>query len=155
MSDDIKVSDAIKPTPAMGWATRMQEEYKSGADDVEIMAALGISRKEFEKNYSDNPIFKQLVDIGRVASAAWWRSTARKNIFNKDFNNSVWSFTMKNRFGWTDKSETTLTDTQTQSKSIDELRADILAKIPGLAKQLGVAKKEAEALIVPEKKLDE
>lgn len=155
MTEDIKVSDATKPTPATAWASRMREEYAVGADDVEIMAALGISRKEFEKNYEDNPVFKQLVDIGRVASAAWWRRSARQNLFNKDFNNSVWSFTMKNRFGWADKSETITNEMPAQQKSIDELRSDILAKIPGLAKQLGVTKKEAEVLILPEKALDE
>lgn len=136
------------------WADILVREYKEGADDVEVMSALNLTRKEFDNNYEHNDVFKKLVDIGRVHSAAFWRRIARVNLRNKDFNSSVWSFNMKNRHGWAEKSESVNTEVPKEQRSTDELRQEILAKIPGVAKQLGAAKKDADILLIAEAEND-
>lgn len=150
------MTEVSKAAQSSGWADILVREYREGADDVEVMSALNLTREEFKTNYESNPTFKKLVDIGRVHSAAFWRTIARKNLTSKEFNSSVWSFNMKNRHGWAEKSEVSSSEVSEKVRSTDELREEILAKIPGVAKQLGVPKKESELLIIkPEKTEDE
>lgn len=134
------------------WTTVLIQEYEEGADDVEVCAALRLSREDFDNYYKDNAAFRELVDIGRMASSAWWRRTARKAIFRKDFNTAVWSFTMKNRFGWAEKSESVNSDVPNQQKNVDELRNEILARLPELSVKLGAVKKVSDLAIIPEGK---
>jgi hypothetical protein len=131
------------------WASILVAEYEAGADDEEVMAAIRLSRKDFAAYYEDNATFRELVDVGRLASAAWWKRTARLNLFNKNFNSSIWLPVMRHRFGWSDKSELNITGAPLSTKSDDELRADIAARMPGLAKKLGVVKKEADSVVLP------
>lgn len=135
-----------------GWAEILKSEYEQGADDVEVCSAIGLSRKDFDNYYQNNETFKELVDLGRLASAAWWRSIARKNMFNKSFNTNVWSFTMKNRFGWAEKSETTQVDVPLNQKSEEELRSELLAKAPELLKMVGGVDKLATLAVLPDEK---
>lgn len=132
------------------WAQTLMSEYAEGASDVEIMAALRMSRSKFDENYANNPVFRELVDIGRIQASAFWHRIARKNIMTKEFNTSVWSFTMKNRFGWAEKSEATVNELPKEQKSTDEIRQQLVAMLPGVAKQLHVTKKESDLLILPE-----
>jgi hypothetical protein len=131
------------------WASILISEYESGADDEEVMAAIRLSRKEFAQHYEESVQFRELVDIGRLASAAWWKRVARTNLFNKNFNSSIWLPVMRHRFGWSDKQELSITGSQMANKSDDELRADIAARMPGLAKKLGVVKREADNVVLP------
>ena len=137
------------------WGVVLSNEYAQGADDVEVMAALGLSKADFANYYETNPVCRKLVDKGRIKASAWWRGIARKNIFDKNFNTSVWSFTMKNREGWAEKTDATVNDAPIKQKSSDELRSEIAAKMPGLAKALGVVKREADIVLLPENKKDD
>lgn len=144
MSGDVSQATEAK------WAQILTAEYAEGASDVEIMAALRMSRPKFDENYANNPVFRELVDIGRIQASAFWHRIARKNILSKEFNTSVWSFTMKNRFGWAEKSDATINEVPKEQKSTDELRQQLVAMLPGVAKQLHVTKKESDLLILPE-----
>jgi len=61
--------------------------------------------EEFEE-FSDT--VKEGVDFGE----GYWMSAGRENLHNKDFNSTLWYMNMKNRFGWSDK---------TESKSVHEV----------------------------------
>lgn len=138
---------------ASRWGEIMTEEYAAGADDVEVMAALGLSRATFQENYQTRPVFRRIVDIGRLKSSAFWRGIARKNLYNKAFNTQVWMFTMKNREGWAEKSESVVNDVPNAQKSLEELRQELLAQIPGAVDKLGMPKL-SELVILPEKAVD-
>jgi hypothetical protein len=112
------------------------------------MAALRINRKTFDHMYNTNAYFKELVDVGRLRSAAWWRTVARKNLLNRNLNTTAWSFVMKNRFGWTEKSEAVNIDTPSKQYTDDELRQQIIARMPGVAKSLGAIKKDADIIVL-------
>lgn len=133
------------------WAEVLIREYEEGADDIEVMAALGMSRTDFANFYESSEVFRKLVDIGRMKSSAFLRKIARKNMFNKAMNVPLWIFVMKNREGWAEKTEVTQEMPNSQ-KSLDEMRTQILAQLPEVVKKLGADKKISELMQIPEKK---
>lgn len=133
------------------WADVLIKEYEEGADDIEVMAALNMSRADFQENYESSSVFKELVDIGRMKSSAYLRRIARKNMFNKAMNVPLWVFIMKNREGWAEKSESVVQDVPAQQKSLDELRTQLIAQVPNIIEKLGVDKKMSELVVLPEK----
>lgn len=137
------------------WGPIMDREYSAGADDIEVMAALAMSRKQFDLAYNTNSTFKELVDIGRLRSAAWWRTVARTNLLNRNLNTTAWSFVMKNRFGWTEKSEAVNIEAPSKQYTDDEIRQQIAARLPGVAKSLGAIKKDADIIVLPDDNEDD
>lgn len=131
--------------PSTNWAEVIQEEYSSGASDAEVAAVLRLTEASFEKNYREIPLFKQLVDLGRQLSKAWWYKQGRTNLSNKMFNTALWNFNMKNRHGWAEKSETLVEDKK--EESLEEMQAKILAKLPLIMKKFGGSATGAEILL--------
>jgi hypothetical protein len=105
------------------WAY-LTELYQEGASDVEIALELKIPLREFYKMEKELPTFARFVELGRTMSQAWWYSRGRKNLGNKEFNTSLYNFTMKNRFGWADKVETT-EKAGDETLNSDQLRSEI------------------------------
>jgi hypothetical protein len=116
------------------WAKELIENYRQGFSDAEVAAAMNITIREFYTQLSDNPSFAKLVEFGRTLSTAFWEGLARKNVTNKTFNSSLYGFYMKNKFGWTDKVETTNTN-ENVNTNLDELRSQVMDKINVLVKQ--------------------
>lgn len=133
--------------PSSNWSDQLIEEYKAGASDVEVAACLNITMDTFNKNYKEVPLFRQLTDLGRMLSTAWWYKQGRINLNNKAFNNMLWIFNMKNRQGWAEKTESTTNDVPLDQRSLDELQGDILAKMPGILKRLGIKATDAKILM--------
>lgn len=80
--------------------------YSEGASDVEIARALRITVARFYNLIEEVPEFANFVERGRTLAQAWWYEAGRKNLWNKDFNTTLYNFNMKNRHGWADKVET-------------------------------------------------
>jgi hypothetical protein len=133
------------------WAETLIREYEEGADDIEVMAALNMSRQDFQNFYESSPVFRELVDVGRMKSSAFLRKIARKNMFNKAMNVPLWIFVMKNREGWAEKTEV-VQEAPNSQKSLDEMRTQILAQLPEVVKKLGADKKLSDLIELPEKK---
>ena len=94
------------------------------------MKELALSPGSWEVLYNDvlESDFRELVDFGRLLSHAWWESQGRINLRNKQFNAALWTINMKNRFGWSEKTEQSMTnldygnmDSDTLLKEIKEL----------------------------------
>lgn len=132
------------------WAAIALREYSEGASDVEVMATLNITRKTFDQYYEDISKFREVVEIGRLKSAAFWRGVARKHLFNKSLNVPVWSFVMKNEYGWAEKSEAKTTEMPAEQKSLEELRSELLAKLPDVVAKLQTGKKMSDFVEIPE-----
>jgi hypothetical protein len=130
------------------WANELIENYRQGFSDAEVAAALNITIREFHTQLADNASFAKLVEFGRTLSAAFWESLARKNVGNKAFNSSLYSFYMKNKFGWADKVETTSVGENTNI-NLDELRQQIYQKVGQLVKQNHPELADAQRVLQP------
>jgi hypothetical protein len=131
--------------PTTNWAEVLTEEYKQGASDTEVAAALNLTEASFEKNYKEIALFKQLVDLGRQLSKAWWYKAGRTNLQNKMFNTALWNFNMKNRHGWAEKSETLVEDKK--EETLEEMQTKLLAQLPKILKKFGGKATDAELLM--------
>jgi len=131
--------------PSTDWPEILKEEYRLGASDSEVAAELGLTDAAFEKNYREIALFKQLVDLGRQLSKAWWYKQGRSNLQNKMFNTALWNFNMKNRHGWAEKSETLVEDKK--EETLEEMQAKLLAKLPQIMKKFGGSATGAEILL--------
>lgn len=112
-----------------GWEETIAKAYADGYSDIEVKALLRMTTGIWDSLYNDPVVssFKQIVDFGRTLSKAWWIGKARKNVENKQFNAALWYMVMKNQFGWSDKTTTTLSDRPELSS--DDLDAQIQAAI--------------------------
>jgi len=136
------------------WAKELIENYRQGFSDAEVAAAMNITVREFYTQLADNPSFAKLVEFGRTLSTAFWEGLARKNVSNKAFNSSLYGFYMKNKFGWTDKVETSNTN-ENVNTNLDELRNQINDKIALLVKQNHPELAEAQHVLQAAAKKDE
>lgn len=139
---------------ASSWANQVVDCYREGYSDAEVAAAINITMRQFNTMLADNPTFAKLVEYGRTLSLAWWESQSRINLRNKQFNTPLWVFTMKNKYGWADKVETTSTNENT-NLSLDALRSEINNKIKKLVKDNSMDLTEAQRLLQPVEVEDE
>ncbi|UFK09588.1 DNA-packaging protein small subunit [Xanthomonas phage DES1] len=129
-----------------GWARKVYDMYAEGAGDAEVAAELKLTLKQFYQQISDNDKFATLIEFGRTMSQAWWERNARKNINNKQFNTSLWSFYMKNKHGWADKIESTGT-TDPLNNNLDQLKQEVEARLAKYLKKNNPELTDAKLLI--------
>ncbi len=84
--------------------------FTEGQDACEAMVFLGITRATFYAWINKYPEFKTAYNEAKLLSQTWWLEQARKSITgeNPKMNSTVWVFSMKNKFGWRDKTEVAL-----------------------------------------------
>lgn len=118
---------ATKPSPVTdgkAWAKELVNLYSEGYSDAEVAAHMKITVREYYQQINENAVFGKLVEYGRTLALAWWEGQARQNVGNKAFNTPLWVFTMKNKYGWADRVETTATNENTNI-DLDDLRAKV------------------------------
>lgn len=96
----------IKGLPE-GWEKIVGEEYKAGASDTEVRAQLRVTSALWDSLYNDptSSAFREIIDLGRMLAQGWWLREGRHALRDKAFNANLWHMNMKNRYGWSDKSE--------------------------------------------------
>lgn len=103
------------------------------------------SHKQFVKRERDDAVFAELVEYGRLASKAWWMEVGRKYVRQgapaQAFN--FWYANMKNRFGWSDKSEA-----NEQMKAEGMSNDEIIAKIARIKQQISTKPANAEMKVL-------
>lgn len=90
------------------------EKFGQGYSVCEVCVKLGIAQDTFydwQKKYED---FSEAIRIGLTAAQAWWEQMSRNNLSSREFNANLWSFNMKNRFGYRDKQEIVQKDEKSQ-----------------------------------------
>lgn len=114
-----------------GWDRVVGQEYKEGASDTEVRAKLRITDALWLSLYNDpqSSAFKEIVDIGRMLAKGWWLEAGRKALRDKQFNAALWHMNMKNRYGWSDKTEVhTKISEDMSSDELDKAVKDAVAK---------------------------
>jgi len=121
------------------WEAVIANEYKEGASDTEVRAKLRITKSLWQSLYNDpqSSAFRQIVDIGRMLAKGWWLHEGRKALRDKAFNASLWHMNMKNRYGWSDKTE--VTSRVAEDMSSDELDTAVIEAVKN-AHTLGLDK---------------
>lgn len=130
------------------WAKELVDNYRQGFSDAEVAAAMNITISQFYAQLAENPSFAKLVEFGRTLSTAFWEGLARKNVNNKSFNTSLYSFYMKNKFSWADKVETNNV-TENTNINLDELRNEINRKLKRLVDQNTPELADAQKVLIP------
>ena len=112
---------------------KILNEYREGASDVEVAAMLGIPKKKFDQMYEEIDDFARVIDMGRTLSQAWWVKAGRKYILDRNFQTTMWSFNMKNRYGWADKVDMGERES-TMPEDIDAARTELDRALKSIAK---------------------
>ena len=90
-------------TPIM--SRRIEALFDQGGTLVEASRLMGINRSTFNRWLKgadkEKQNFREVVDIGKEASEAWWIRQGRENLDTRGFNHGLWLMNMVNRFGWT------------------------------------------------------
>lgn len=120
----MKAKELIGKLPE-GWQEEFLTLYNNGAGDFEVMRDFAITPKAWRLLYNNisDPEFKEVVDYGHALCRAWWESEGRKALRDRQFNTRLYDLTMQNRFGWAERSESTITETpleEADEKAIDE-----------------------------------
>jgi hypothetical protein len=120
------------------WRKTVLSLYDQGASDREVMRELSLTPGAWDTLYKDvlESDFQELVDFGRAMSHAWWESQGRINLKTKGFNTSLWTINMKNRFGWSEKTEQSLT--QIDFENMDD--SVLIKKITELNKKMDLGR---------------
>lgn len=110
-----------KYDPAM--CEKVVELMSVGASKIEVSAEIGITSETLYDYCEKHPEFSDAVKRGEQLSAAWWERHGRQNLDNKEFNATLWYMNMKNRFKWSDRTESKQTVTlMTHEESLKELK---------------------------------
>lgn len=91
------------------YADTLLELMKEGASMEEICLELDICKQTLYTWFKKHPELLDAKKKGKTFSEGWWKREGRVNLQNKDFNSTLWYMNMKNRFGWSDKTETDIT----------------------------------------------
>lgn len=92
------------------WYNDVLALYSEGGSDVEVWAMIYRWRGTFSNNLwerwmKEEPEFWETINAGKRLSESWWVENGRTNLKVKEFNYTGWYMQMKNRFGWTDRTE--------------------------------------------------
>ena len=88
------------------WKEDIINLASEGGSIVEIAVMLDISRMTIARLCNDEPEFLDTIKKCKRVCQNWWERKGRMNLENKDFSYTGWYMNMRNRFGWSDKTET-------------------------------------------------
>lgn len=134
-------------------AAEIIDLYSQGYTDIEVIKAMGITRKQFEREYQVNKIFRDIVDRGRDYCEAWHYEQSRTKLGDKDFNVSLYSKRMDNVFGWSTKVETKNANINAEINS-EDVAARLSALLPNVMHLLPKEKQEELKRLTQNKEVD-
>jgi len=81
-----------------GWQDKIVLMGSEGCSVTEIAVGIGIRRTAVYDLIDQNEEFADTFARAREEANAWWEKKGRINLENREFNHSLWSFNMTNRF---------------------------------------------------------
>lgn len=109
------------------WRKTVLALYNAGASDREVMVELELTRGQWETLMGDlvESDFAEVVEYGRLVAHAWWERLGRTRLNDKTFNTALWTIQMKNRFGWSEKTEQSMTNIDLTNQDSDSIQREI------------------------------
>lgn len=92
------------------WEQVLIDCGQEGGSAVEMRCLLGIGQSAWETLLEDSEHFRLTVNRAHALCAVWWERCGRGMATGADGNATVWIFNMKNRFGWRDQKDVSLTN---------------------------------------------
>lgn len=109
------------------FARDLPKMFANGESVAEVCINLGVSRRAFYDWVEKHPDFAKAYDDGKLYAEAWWSKLGRAGAAGKvDIQPTVWIFNMKNKFGWTDKTEQRVDHTSSDG-SLGPTRIELVA----------------------------
>lgn len=109
------------------------EHMRSGGSFAAFASIAEVARQTLHTWVNVYPEFKDAKDLGESHALLWWERQSMSALWtdkNGDvFNNTVWVFTMKNRFGWRDKIEQDVAASVSVEASNGQAYLDTLKKV--------------------------
>ena len=102
---------------------RVIELGRLGYHHEEMASDLGVTRKTLHNWRNKHEAFDEAMEIANTHSIAYWASMPRRQIAGEieSLNPTTWIFTMKNKAGWVDRTETTVDNHTTVELDAEEL----------------------------------
>jgi len=115
---------------AEDWEKKALAMYMEGCSDREVMRELNLTPAKWRTLEGDilASDFADIVEFGRMLSAAWWEEQGRINLTNKTFNTGLWLANVKHRLGWGEGS--TADALEMQNIDSEDLARQINALLP-------------------------
>lgn len=114
---------------------RAIEMMSRGLAMCQVAAKLGIAWATLQNWQQAHPEFLAAIKEGEKRSEAWWMELGRRMAMGKLAGNpTTWIFNMKNRFGWVDKHESNVTQTNQTTIKLETVQA--VVKNTALREQL-------------------
>lgn len=88
------------------WKEKLFAAANEGASKLEMMLAVGVGDSAWETLQQDNEEFRLAVQRAKLLSQVWWEKKGRD--LTENGSAVTWKFNMQNRFGWSEKNDTTL-----------------------------------------------
>ncbi len=143
--------DYMKYLPA-DWKQRITDMAAKGCSDAEIKADLmgsdgqkysSVERIFYALKQRESEFAKCLLSAKELQKA-YWEKMAREGMFTKNFNGFVWFQSMKNRFGYKDKTEIDHGISDNLFEKFSGIQNDeLIKKANELIKKAGISKKLA------------
>ena len=112
-----------------GWRETVIELGRQGKSQEYIAGKLGLWKELFYRLKAEEPEFSNAVAESQMLCQMWWEDVGQEGMFmgGKDdpFNATVYTFNMKNRFNWADKTENK-NDLTTNGKDINRIECVIV-----------------------------
>jgi hypothetical protein len=88
------------------WKEKLFAAANEGASKLEMMVAVGIGDSAWDTLQEDSEEFRLAVQRAKNLSQIWWEKKGRE--LTENGSAVTWKFNMQNRFGWSEKNDTTL-----------------------------------------------
>jgi hypothetical protein len=88
------------------WKEKLFAAANEGASKLEMMVAVGVGDSAWDTLQEDSEEFRLAVQRAKNLSQIWWEKKGRE--LTENGSAVTWKFNMQNRFGWSEKNDTTL-----------------------------------------------
>jgi hypothetical protein len=110
----------------MPWTSKYDPKFcelfvemgKEGRGVVEFCAAVGVTKPTLTNWANEHPEFAEAREMHRIYCQAWWEERGRKGMTEANFNATIWTKNMNNRFRdeWGEKVDVGVTGGVTLTK---------------------------------------
>jgi hypothetical protein len=92
-----------------------------GKSRCQIAASLGVAMSTLQLWEKQHSAFSAALQESRDLSQCWWEDEAQKSLHDPTMQTGLWYANMKNRFGWRDKTESTVDATVQVSEIVRKI----------------------------------